>query len=122
MAKLTIVRGLPGSGKSTLAKSMGVEHVEADMYHIEDGIYKFDPSKIKDSHQWCFDCVCSFLSIGQNTVVSNTFTQKWEMQRYIDYCEKNNHEYEIIVCRGEFQNIHGVPTDVLESMKKRWEE
>ena len=122
MAKLTIIRGLPGSGKSTLAKSMGIPHFEADQYFVTDGEYKFDPSQVRSAHEWCFTFVVETMHEGHDAVVSNTFTQKWEMQKYIDFCEKFGHEYEIVVCRGEFQNIHSVPADVLESMKKRWEE
>jgi predicted kinase len=42
MKTLILLRGLPGSGKSTLAKSLAGEHIEADMYFVdnETGEYK----------------------------------------------------------------------------------
>ncbi len=47
MKELFLLRGLPGSGKSTLAKSLSDSHIEADMFFMKDGEYKFDGSKIK---------------------------------------------------------------------------
>ena len=58
MKDLILLRGVPGSGKSTLAKILVGDkeycHKEADMYFIDnDGAYKFNPSEIKDAHNWC---------------------------------------------------------------------
>ena len=48
--KLILVRGLPGSGKSTIAsaidgsdESYAPIHLEADMFFMENGEYKFAP-------------------------------------------------------------------------------
>ena len=89
MPKLILIRGLPGSGKSTLAKQYvaqgSFKHFEADQFFVDaNGNYNFDPSKIKFAHQWCQDQVRKALVEGYNVVVSNTFTQKWEMKAYLD--------------------------------------
>lgn len=51
MQLLTLIRGLPGSGKSTMAKFIAGDtdavHLEADMYFIKDGEYKFEQTQIK---------------------------------------------------------------------------
>jgi len=47
MSKLILVRGLPGSGKSTFAKTFGCLHVEADMFYIVGGKYRFDGTEQK---------------------------------------------------------------------------
>jgi adenylate kinase family enzyme len=93
---LYIVRGIPGSGKSTFAKSLGGTHFETDMFFMVDGEYKFDFTKLKESHKWCQDRVgdAMILNITANLndviVVSNTFTQEWEMQPYFDMVELIN--------------------------------
>ena len=88
---LYIVRGLPGSGKSTFARSIAKSYqvFEADQYFIKGGKYNFDPSKLKDAHNDCKQRVARrmrenlFNSIFfSNIVVSNTFTQDWEMKYY----------------------------------------
>ena len=93
MKELFLLRGLPGSGKSTLAKSLGGFHVEADMFFMKDGEYRFDGSKLKDAHEWCQNEVNLAMILNHTTgannkiVVSNTFTQEWEMKAYTDLAE-----------------------------------
>jgi len=125
MKELFLLRGLPGSGKSTLAKSLGGKHIEADMFHInEDGEYKWNPEKVKDAHRWCNTIVGGWMSDGEErVVVSNTFTQEWEMKDYYDWAKDFDYKvYSLIVeNRHGGVNIHGVPDDTLEKMKKRFE-
>lgn len=128
MTKLTIIRGLPGSGKSTLAKKLvysnpGSVHLEADMYFIDRaGVYNYDPAKIKDAHNWCFQTAEILLRNGTDTVVSNTFTQIWEFQRYIDTAKEIGCVWEVLTVKGSFPNIHNVPHEVIAKMADRWED
>jgi predicted kinase len=124
--ELFLLRGLPGSGKSTLAKSLGGEYYEADMYFIRglNDVYQFDASKLKDAHEWCQMIVqASMFFNKERIVVSNTFTQEWEMQPYYDLAEKYGYRvYSLVVeNRHEGVNEHGVPADKLEQMKQRFE-
>jgi predicted kinase len=129
MKELFLVRGCPGSGKSLLAKSIGGVHYEADMYFMEDDKYQFDVTKLKDAHQWCQNSVEAVMKGWGNVlpvnkiVVSNTFTQEWEMKPYFDLAEKHGYRvYSLIVeNRHGGVNEHGVPEDKLEIMKKRFE-
>ena len=50
---LYLLRGIPGAGKSTLAKQLGDSHFETDGFFMVDGEYKFDPTKLREAHQWC---------------------------------------------------------------------
>jgi hypothetical protein len=56
-------------------------------------------------------------------VVSNTFTQEWEMQPYYDLAKEHGYRvYSIIVeNRHGGVNSHGVPQETLERMKNRFE-
>lgn len=122
--ELVLIRGLPGSGKSTLAKAMtSHNHIEADMYFVRpDEGYVFDPSKLRAAHGWCQSEARKLLETGRNVVVSNTFTQKWEMQPYIDMAASLNIPIRIIEATGNFKNVHGVPDEAIERMRARWEE
>ncbi len=122
---LYIVRGLPGSGKSTFAKSLGGVHFEADMYFVdENGVYNFDPTKIKMAHNWCMiQTQKAMVDEEPKIVVSNTFTQEWEMETYFKLANENGYQvYSIIVeNRHEGKNTHGVPDDKLQIMKDRFQ-
>lgn len=119
---LYIIRGLPGSGKSTLAKTMAyaldARHFEADMYHINgDGDYIWNPKNTKIAHEWCQAAVKNALQDGADVIVSNTFTQMWEMRPYLDM----GFPVTVIHCEGSFGNIHGVPEYAVDRMRARWE-
>lgn len=131
MAQLLIIRGLPGSGKTTYAHNLqcdpdgwiDTELFEADMYFERpDGIYDFNPKLIPNAHQWCYRKVVESLKSNTSTIVANTFTRKWEYQKYIDYCKEHDIPYEVITCTGNYQNVHGVPQETIEKMRQRWED
>ena len=119
---LILVRGLPGSGKSTYAKSLNIMHIEADMYHMKDGVYMYDSKKQKAAHEWCCRTTKSFLLRGIDVVVSNTFTQKWELEPYISMAKETQTPYQIVTMKNQYGNIHNVPQEVIEKMTSRWEE
>jgi predicted kinase len=124
MKELFLLRGLPGSGKSTLAKSLGGKHFEADMYFVRDGEYQFDTTKLKEAHEWCRSSIGGLMINEEpKLVVSNTFTQEWEMKPYFDLAKKYGYQvYSLIVeNRHGGVNEHGVPADKLEQMKNRFE-
>lgn len=125
MKELLLLRGLPGSGKSTLAKSLGGIHIEADQYFMVDGEYKFNGAKLKDAHQWCQYNAENWMKscVFDKIIVSNTFTQEWEMSPYYKLAEKYGYVvFSLIVeNRHEGQNEHEVPKDKLEQMEKRFE-
>lgn len=126
-AMLLILRGLPGAGKSSFAaflkKFYGFKVVEADMFMVdEEGNYKFDPSRLKEAHQKCRDLVKQYLMEGECIVVSNTSTQKWEYQPYIDMGTEAYYIVKEHTLTTNFGNIHGVPPEKVEIMKRRWED
>ena len=120
--KLVLIRGLPGSGKSTMAKNMlGFEHYEADMFFERDGKYIYEPSKIKEAHEWCQRETFRALKNGGDVVVSNTFTRLFEMEPYFEMAKIFGIKPYIMEATGNWPNVHGVPTEVVDKMRQRWE-
>jgi predicted kinase len=121
---LYIVRGIPGSGKSTFAKTLGGQHYEADMFFIDgNGEYKFDGSKIKLAHNWCMiQTQKAMVDDEPKIVVSNTFTQEWEMETYFKLAEENGYKVFTIIVENRHGGVnqHGVPEDKLQMMKDRF--
>jgi predicted kinase len=128
MKNLILLRGLPGAGKSTVAKLIGADgagyaHYEADMFFMKDGEYKFEPTQIKMAHNWCqIQTEKAMANDTHIVIVSNTFTQEWEMERYLELAKYYDYQvYSLIVeNRHGGVNTHGVPEDKLEIMKKRF--
>jgi len=121
---LYLLRGLPGAGKSTIGQNLKTVNFEADQYFMKDGQYKFDPTKLRDAHEWCQNKVKNCMVEGIKDIsVSNTFTQEWEMQAYIDMASAYGYTVFSIVVENRHggKNIHNVPTEVLEKMKNRFE-
>lgn len=128
MPKLLLIRGLPGSGKSTLARKLGNAgwfHVEADMWFTRDTdagqVYVFNPKEVGKAHDWCQKQTALALERGDNVVVANTFSRKWEIQPYATMARALNAEFIVQQATGKFQNVHNVPDDVLKRMEARWE-
>ena len=134
MKELFLLRGLPGSGKSTLANSIvGSDFLvcEADKYFYDkEGNYNFDGSKLKDAHEFCRNTVETYMKDSlvndqfyRKIVVSNTFTQKWEMDIYFTLAKTYGYQvYSIIVeNRHGGVNQHGVPAEAVARMRDRFE-
>jgi predicted kinase len=129
MKKMILLRGLPGSGKSTFAKSIGdtiTGIIEADMYFVDnEGNYNFDVTKLHEAHKWCKETVEKWMGPHglDDIIISNTFTQEWEMNPYLELAEKYGYVVFSLVVenRHNGKNIHGVPDEKLEQMKNRFE-
>jgi predicted kinase len=130
MKNLYLLRGLPGSGKSTLSEQLGGSHFETDKYFTgENGEYNFDGSKLKEAHQWCQDSVANAMVLNHTTgenetiVISNTFTQEWEMKPYMDMAKNWGYTVFSIIVENRHGGVnqHGVPYEKLQQMNDRFE-
>lgn len=131
MPKLIIIRGLPGSGKSKAAEYLSntwkggeaLLHFETDMFFTnKEGTYGYRVDLLQVAHQWCQRETKRALREGLTAIVSNTFSQYWEMISYLKLAHKYGAKVEIHTCKGQFPNIHGVPNEVIQKMKERWED
>jgi predicted kinase len=126
---LYIVRGIPGSGKSTFAKSLGGIHVEADQHFMIDGVYKFDGSQIKNAHNYCQGQTMAWMKAESDQidtskiVVSNTFTQEWEMEPYFEMAKEYGYKIFTVIIENRHGGIneHNVPEEKIEQMRNRFE-
>jgi len=122
---IVLLRGVSGSGKSTFARVLGGKHYEADMFFVDsDGVYKFNPKKLKEAHKWCHSSVELSMSNREDLiVVSNTFTQEWEIKPYYELAKKYNYTVFSVVVenRHDGVNTHEVPEEKIQIMKNRFE-
>lgn len=149
MAELFIVRGLPGSGKTSLGHKLSLLVYAADDFFVdEDGRYNFDPAKLGQAHAACQDNVRKALNYGcEEVAVTNTFTQRWEIQPYLDLVKEVNENLAFQAVdreeEDEFEpirvtvidmfdgglsdeelssrNVHGVPAAGIAAMRSRYE-
>ena len=121
---LYIIRWLPWSGKTTFAKSICNNICEADEYFMQNGKYIYNPSEIKQAHEYCQNKCEDLMKLWIDKIaVSNTFIKKWEIEHYIWLAQK--YEYmifqTIVENINQTKNTHNVPENVVDNMKKNFE-
>lgn len=121
---LYLIRGLPGVGKTTLAWALlGDDKVNvvisADDYFTLFCDGKFMPHKLSQAHEWARNTARQYLENGHSVAVANTFTQEWEIGKYLDMsCPKV-----VITMEGidlPWKSVHNVPDETIEKMEKRF--
>jgi predicted kinase len=138
---IMLVRGLPGSGKTALTDMIGLSTpsgimarpvaCSADDYFMDEaGHYVFDPKLLGEAHKACQAKAAVAVNLGRSVVVHNTFTERWEMEPYLQMA--GEFDYRVIVistfdggCDDETlaeRNSHGVPVSSIAAMRSRWQE
>tara|TARA_R100000808_G_C2147487_1_gene155459 strand:- start:1995 stop:2474 length:480 start_codon:yes stop_codon:yes gene_type:complete len=116
-----------------------------DYFYNPAGEYLFIKERVPEAHKWCQEHVDKYLNAAQYdiVIVHNTFTEEWELEPYYEIAEKCYYDTKInsmivenrkgidyndpkIIVKGKLwspahhtDNIHGVPKETLDSMKKR---
>lgn len=125
MTKLILVRGLPGSGKSCFARALAYLsnslHYETDMF-FDTVVGRFDKYRLEEAHNWCKALVDHYLYVKHNCIVSNTFSQRWEIDQYVAIANKNGASIEVIKMNSHHKNTREVPFHVIRNMQIRWED
>lgn len=123
MKILYIIRGVPGSGKSTLAHKLTDNVVEADQFMYVNGEYKWVATKLHYAHSMCKRTVEDYMIEGRDVIaVANTFIKRKDVQPYIDLAEEYGYKVIQKVCTGNYQNVHNVPQETVDKMRKKFEE
>jgi len=129
---LILLRGIPGSGKTTLGHvilkwmtSDTTDVLSADDYFMDEkGNYNFDATKIKEAHNDCqVRCANKMKNELSKIVVSNTFTQEWEMKTYYEMAERYNYRVHSVIVENRHGGVneHNVPDETIEKMRNRFE-
>lgn len=116
--RLLILRGTPGSGKSTIA-----EHFETagffpisvdDFFTGVDGVYRFDPNKLKDAHAYCLNRIVNLLQYGKDVVVHNTFRTLDELHPYLILKIKGTYAIQIYRVISQYTSNKKIPDYVMK--------
>jgi hypothetical protein len=73
------------------------------------------------AHEWCQWITKNSLYDRRDVIVSNTFVRQWELQPYRDMARELNVPISVVVCQGEYGNIHNVPEETILRMKGSFE-
>lgn len=97
---------------------------------MKKGKYNFDATKLKKAHDDCRQRVVRKMrnnllksTLFRTIVVSNTFTQDWEMKFYRSIAKRYGYKVHTIIVENRHNgvNVHGVPQDKLQVMEDRFE-
>lgn len=122
--KLYIIRGVPGCGKTTFANDICDNVVSADDYHYDDkGVYRWKAENMTAAHRYCQGKTRSIMETGKDVAVANTSTTKKEMSVYNVMADEFGYTVFSIIVENRHGgvNVHNVPAETLEKMKKRFD-
>lgn len=125
--KISIIRGLPGSGKSTLGRKISAESgavlLEQDMFRIRDGAYVFNSKdRVKEAF---LKTLRTFAQFGADIVVTGVFATCKSIEEVLSACRcprGSDKTVSVIHCANNFGTTHGVPEEVIRSMRDSWED
>lgn len=134
---LLLMKGVPGSGKSHKAREIAAEVPGAvvfstDDFFMQDGDYRFDPSKLGEYHAANQRRAKDAFAAGVRVVIiDNTNLQAWEAKEYVVFGFVYGYAPFVLEAGTPWakdaeecarRNTHGVPKEAIERMLARWED
>lgn len=111
---------------------MKIPLVEADDFFLVGETfpkYQFDRALLSQAHQWTRLEAERLLRRYGSVCVANTFTERWEMEPYIELASKYKTKLRILEPDTPWafnleelvrKNQHGVPRETIEKQLARW--
>lgn len=123
MRKLIILVGPAGGGKTTWAATHYplARFVSANSYFERDGEYAWDARFLQTAHDHCWkEFQHEVDHCDTDIVVDNTNLTEREFRPYYEYGKANDMEPLLVLCGGEFENVHGVPADTVAKQRAKY--
>ena len=128
--RLTIIRGLPGTGKSTYASDLALEagslFIEADMFRVRDGRYKFDLDELGACVGVANAIMRKAAAVGADVIVAGCLTKVHTIDDLVKQCKQvapgGRVEVRVIRMVRHWGDIHNVPTHVIQKMASQFED
>ena len=122
--RLTIVRGLPGTGKTTYACDLALEtgalFVEADMFRVRDGKYRFGMDDLPACISASNAVMRKAAKLGADVIVAGVFTKVHAVNKLIEQCRKvapgGHVDAYVIRMVKHWGTVHHVPQHVIGRM------
>lgn len=126
--RVVVMQGVPGSGKSTYVRSAfpGARVCSADHFFVgDDGVYRFDRTKLPQAHAECLRNFVEALQRGEPlVVVDNTTTTLVEAAPYMALAPAYGysaeiHRLDVDLVTAAARNVHDVPADTIRALGAR---
>lgn len=99
----------------------------ADDFFIKEydgrNFYCFNAEKLPEAHAQCQEQCKKMMEMEPQRpiIVANTFVSRQHMLPYQRLAREHGYIVLEIICKGNFENVHGVPTDKVRKMKQGFE-